>query len=212
MSEFITAEQLRKIMPAMRIATSVIVVASLNKLLPVYEMDQPDRFHEFIARIAVESQQFTHLQENLNYSADRLHAVWPSRFPTVASAEPYAHNAQKLANHVYANRMGNGDEASGDGYTHRGVGPMQLTGKDMHAKYAKYKNIPIDQVVPFILANTDNSVDSALWLFCIEKDLEASADNDDMLTITKKINGGTLGYKESLPFLERAREVLPIQS
>lgn len=209
--DFITAEQLRKIMPALPAPTAVLLAAAFNKLLPVYKMDSPDRFHEFIARVAVESQQFTHLQEGLNYSAERLHEVWPGRFPTLAAAAPFAHNSQKLANHVYANRMGNGDEASGDGYRYRGVGPMQLTGKDMHTDYATYKGIPAFNVVPFITESVENAVDSALWLFCIKKDLEDEADNDDMLTITKKINGGTIGYKDSLPFLERAKAVLPIK-
>ena len=116
-------------------------------------IDSNERRAAFLAQISVESGDLQNTRENLNYSAERLHQVWPKRFPTIASAQPYAHNPEALGNHVYANRLGNGDEASGDGYRYRGRGLMQTTGRDNY-RAAGFENRPDDLADPTTAANS----------------------------------------------------------
>ena len=103
----------------------------LNQVFVKYDLDTPKRQAAFIGQCAVESANFTRLQENLNYSAQRLTQVWPSRFPNISMAEPYANNPEKLADFVYAGRMGNLQD--GDGWKFHGRGLIQLTGRENYA-------------------------------------------------------------------------------
>src|SRR4029453_2056107 len=123
----ITSEQLKKVVPKCRDVPGW--TAALNKAMDRFEINSIQRIAAFLAQLAHESGEFERLRESLNYSAERLTKVWPNRFPTVAAAEPFARNEQKLGNKVYANRLGNGDEASGDGFRYRGRGLIQLTGR-----------------------------------------------------------------------------------
>jgi putative chitinase len=109
-------------------------VEPLNAVMEAYAIATPTRQAAFIAQLAHESAGFTKLEEDLDYSASRLMQVWPKRFPTLDVALRYAHNPEKLGNYVYANRMGNGDEASGDGYRYRARGPIGLTGLNNYAE------------------------------------------------------------------------------
>ena len=103
-------------------------VAALNPAMSDFDITTPPRTAAFLSQIAYESGEFNHLLENLNYSAQRLVQVWPSRFPTLPVAIPYAGDPEKLANFIYANRLGNGPPASGDGWKYRGRGLIQLDG------------------------------------------------------------------------------------
>lgn len=169
----------------------------LNLYLPHLEsytnfrqINSPLRECAFLAQVGHESAEFHTVVENLNYSAEGLHATWSSRFPTVESAIPYARQPEKIANFVYANKNGNGSEASGDGWKYRGRGLIQITGA---ANYKDFGRL----VEPSYLETPQGAVESACW-FWDKHSLNTSADTKDMLTITKKINGGLNGYDDRM--------------
>ena len=110
-------------------------VVPLNTGIDKFDITDARRAASFLAQIAEESDELRHLVENLNYSAGRLMQVWPTRFPPVKSARSYERNPEKLANHVYASRLGNGDQASGDGWRYRGRGLIQATGQCQLPQY-----------------------------------------------------------------------------
>jgi putative chitinase len=154
----------------------------------------------FIAQLATECAEFKAFEENLNYSAEGLLRTWPTRF-TKATAAQYARQPQKIANKVYANRMGNGSEASGDGWKYRGRGALQLTGKQNYRDYQSSGFCVGDLLShPEWLAKSPGAYKSAMW-FWWKNNLSAIADLDDggkmgedlVTRITKKVNGGTNG-------------------
>jgi len=178
---------------------------ALNKLLPDYGIDTPQRVAAFIAQAAHESGNFTALHENLNYRAETLRKVFPKYFPTDELAQQYAHNQEAIANRVYANRMGNGDEASGDGYRYCGRGLIQLTGQSNYQSFADSIETPLDQI-PDYLQTFEGAVQSACW-FWENNNLNQYADSDDILTMTKRINGGTIGLEDRKKHYEHAKHV-----
>jgi putative chitinase len=167
-----------------------------------------DTFREvasFLANIGVESCGLTRLEENMNYSAKRMAEVWPRRFAVNPNAAPrdrqpnglarsLAHNPEKLANHVYANRMGNGPPESGDGWRHRGFGPKQLTGKSNHARFAAAAGIALDQVPDFIRTREGGAM-SAGW-FWFDNDMDAKAATAGIEDDRQAINGGQIGVDQ----------------
>ncbi len=120
----LSEDQLKAVMPRCNAANWAV---PLSVAMERFAIDTPQRMAAFLAQVAHESAETACLEENLNYSARRLMAVWPKRFPTLAEAQPYARNPQNLANRVYSGRGGNGDAASGDGWRYRGRGLFQLT-------------------------------------------------------------------------------------
>ena len=176
----------------------------LNQVFVKYDIDTPKRQAAFIGQGSYESANFTHLQENLNYSAQRLMQVWPSRFPYIIAAEPYAHNPEKLANFVYAGRMGNLQD--GDGYTYRGRGLIQITGREMYANCGKALGVDlIDN--PDLLLTPEYAALSAGW-FWNKHGLNALADAQEYGTMTRRINGGTTGLDDRIVRITKALEVL----
>lgn len=156
----------------------------------------------FIAQIAEESQGLTRIQENLNYSVQALRVVWPDHFsPAIAST--YARQPAKIANRAYANRMGNGDEASGDGWTFRGRGLIQITGRSMYLRCGAELGLPLVEQ-PDLLLVPANAAMSATW-FWHENNLNAFADSGDFTEITKRINGGLSGLADRIAFWNRAK-------
>lgn len=148
----------------------------------------------FLGQGAHESKGFTDLDEDLSYSAERLCAVWPKRFPTLKVAKDFAHNPQRLANMVYANRLGNGGPETGDGYTYRGGGVFQLTGKFNQISCAKALRVaPAD--FPAYLRSYEGAAMSAGWYFR-EADLDRYAATPGVVDDTKAINGGTVGLAD----------------
>jgi putative chitinase len=135
---------------------------ALTKILPKYEINTKERVAAFIAQTAHESGNYTTLKENLNYSAAGLAKTWPKRFVSEAAAMPYNRNPEKIANKVYADRLGNGNEASGDGWKYRGRGVIQLTGKDNVAAFAKSINKTLDETVTY-LETKEGAIESACW-------------------------------------------------
>lgn len=180
---------------------------ALNRFCPQYGIDTLPRMIAFLAQVGHESCGFTALSENLNYSAQALLRVFPSRF-TPASAEQYARKPEAIANHVYANRMGNGDEASGDGWKHRGKGLIQLTGKDNQTAFAKHAGISPDVIGGYLLS-IEGAVQSACW-FWQQHGCNVYADRGDIKGCTKAINGGLNGIDDRAARYAKAEEVLHV--
>jgi len=191
----VTIELLRQICPKTRVARLTPYVEPLNVVGQHFGLFQnPKRMAAFLAQIAHESGGFNFVQEGLNYSAQGLMKTWPRRFPTLASAQPYARNPEKIANKVYANRMGNGPESSGDGFKFRGRGLIQLTGRDNYTRFARSIGRTLDQTVAY-LETPEGAVASAGWFWDTNK-LNVYADKDDFIGLTRRINGGTIGLAD----------------
>ena len=163
-------------------------------------------FAGFLSQCGHESLDFTVLHENLNYSADRLHAVFPRYFPTVESAQPYNRQPEKIANKIYGGRMGNGPEDSGDGYKYRGRGAIQLTGHDNYQAFANAIGKSIDDTVAYC-ETLEGALESACW-FWKGRGLNPLADAKDVLNMTKRINGGTIGLDDRQSRFDNAVSVL----
>ena len=161
--------------------------------LPAHGIDSWSRESAFVGQVLHESGMLRHTEENLNYSADALQRVFGKYFPTRTIAESYARQPERIANRVYANRMGNGDEASGDGWRYRGRGFIQLTGHDNHKAYKLW-------------SGDDGEIDpllSAIW-YWLDNDLSRYADIHDYDGLTKAINGGYNGLDDRLELTNRA--------
>jgi putative chitinase len=178
---------------------------ALNKILPDYGIDTPQRVAAFVAQAAHESGNFTALHENLNYRAVTLRKVFPKYFPTDEMAAQYAQQPERIANRVYANRMGNGPEESGDGFRYCGRGLIQLTGQQNYQSFADSIETPLEQI-PDFLQTFEGAVQSACW-FWENNNLNQYADTDDILTMTKRINGGTIGLEDRKKHYEHAKHV-----
>jgi len=180
--------------------------SALSQLLPDYGIDTEQRIAAFIAQCAHESGEFTMIKENLNYRWESLRRTFPKYFPTDELARKYAQKPEAIANKVYANRMGNGDEASGDGYRYSGRGLIQLTGKDNYFWFAESIGISPEEASEY-MATFEGASQSACW-FWETNNLNQWADNDDILTLTKRINGGTIGLEDRIKHYEHAKHVL----
>lgn len=185
-------------------------VDSMNGVFPTYEINTPKRVAAFLAQCGHESGGWTTFEENLNYSAQGLCNIFKKYFPTIESAQSYARQPQKIANKVYANRMGNGPESSGDGWKYRGRGPIQLTGKDNYRAFAKdmfedWENL-FDNP-DWVTSDKDFALMSAIWFWNKNK-LNREADSGDIKTMTKKINGGYIGLEDRIKHYEEAIHLL----
>lgn len=168
--------------------------SALEAVLPRYEINTPDRVAAFLAQCGHESVDFTVLEENLNYSARGLVATWPQRFLNESAAQAYHRRPEAIANLVYANRMGNGPETSGDGWRYRGRGAIQLTGKSNYQAFADTFGWTLDDTVTYV-STLQGAVESAAW-FWWRNNLNDLADRRDIAGMTRKINGGTIGLAE----------------
>ncbi|MCI0562000.1 MAG: glycoside hydrolase family 19 protein [Nitrososphaera sp.] len=155
----------------------------------------------FLAQVDHESAGFTRLEENLNYSAKRLCAVWPRRFPTLDAAKPYARHPERLANKIYSGRMGNGPEVSGDGYRYRGRGFLQLTGRDNYTRCGADLDKPFVSQ-PHLVALPAYAVGTAIW-FWKTNGCGVLAEREDMPALTKRINGGLNGLEERIKLYQQ---------
>lgn len=191
----VTLQLLKEICPKTRSTVLTKYVEPLNTVGEHFELfDNPKRMAAFLAQVAHESGGLNVIQENLNYSAQGLMKTWPKRFPTLTIAKQYARNPQKIANKVYANRMGNGSEASGEGYKFRGRGLIQLTGKDNYTRFAKSIGKTLDETIKY-LETPEGAVASAAWFWDANK-LNIYADKGDFTGLTRRINGGTIGLAD----------------
>jgi len=201
-----TRDQLQKILP--KVKNIGDWYSAMIDALPQYEINTVERVSAFIAQCAHESGGFTLLQENLNYGAKGLVGTFHKYFPDEASAKPYERQPEKIANRVYANRMGNGDEHSGEGWKYRGRGLIQLTGKDNYRRFS-HAAFDDDTILdnPDLLLEPYYALHSACW-FWNDKMLNDYADTQDLVTMTKKINGGTIGLDDRIHQYNHVVEVL----
>jgi putative chitinase len=181
---------------------------ALSQLLPEYEINTPQRMAAFLAQCAHESGGFTAIKENLNYRAASLRKTFAKYFPTDELAQQYANKPQAIANKVYANRMGNGDEASGDGYRYSGRGLIQLTGKDNYFWFAASINLTPEAASEY-METFEGAAQSACW-FWETNNLNTWADAGDILTLTKRINGGTIGLEDRKKHYEHALHIFGV--
>ena len=181
---------------------------NLGDILPEYDIDTPKRVAAFMAQCGHESGGFTLMQENLNYSAKGLVGTFKKYFPTEAHAKPYERKPEMIANRVYANRMGNGDEASGEGWYFRGRGIVQITGKNNYTKCSQSlfeSNVLVEN--PDLLLETEYAIHSACWFWSAAR-LNELADIGDIKTMTKRINGGFIGLEDRINHYNHAIEIL----
>lgn len=171
-----------------------------------YEITTPARQAAFLAQIAYESQETTRLIENLNYSAARLVAVWPHRFPSIESATPFAMNSQALAEHVYSSRDGNGAEGSGDGWKYRGRGLIMTTFHDGYARVQAATGLQVLMCPDILLTKGAAAVAAAL--FWSDHGLNALADADRFDEITGKVNGAQTGAPIRRQYFEHFKQLL----
>lgn len=201
----LTRSELAAIMPNSG-ASAALYVEPLNDSADEFDIDNPDRLAAWLATIAVESRELTRTSELLHYSsAGRIADVWPARF-TASSAAPYVGQPEKLANAVYANRMGNGPIESGDGWRHRGVGGMMITGRDNHKAAAAHFKMALDEF-PNWARTPVGAMRSAGWYWWTRA-LNVLADQGQFRLICRKVQGGNLGLSQRLAYHERARSIL----
>ena len=199
----ITREQLQQIIP--RNSYIDQWCNALNQLLPDYGIDTPQRVAAFLAQCAHESGNFVFLKENLNYKWASLRKVFPKYFPTDELAQAYEKQPQRIANRIYGSRMGNGDEASGDGFRYCGRGLIQLTGRNNYEAFAESIESTPEEVSAY-LETFEGAVQSACW-FWETNNLNQFADADDIKTMTRRINGGFIGLEDRIKHYEHAKHV-----
>jgi putative chitinase len=179
---------------------------ALEQILPDYDINTPQRIAAFVAQCAHESGGFKFIKENLNYRAASLRKTFAKYFPTDELAQQYAGKGEMIANRVYANRMGNGNEASGDGYRYCGRGLIQLTGKDNYTRFAESTEQSVEEASEHLLT-FEGCVQSAAW-FWEANNLNQWADKGDIVTLTKRINGGTIGLEDRIKHYNHALHVI----
>jgi len=179
----------------------------LNTVAEYYEMNvNPARLAGFLAQTAHESGGYTAIKENLNYSAKGLMGTFKKYFPTEDIANQYAKKPERIANRVYANRMSNGPEESGDGYRFCGRGLIQLTGRANYTKFANDLGMSLEDTIAY-LETPNGAVASAGWFWDNNK-LNQYCDSGDFVTLTKRINGGTIGLEDRKHHYELAMHYL----
>lgn len=204
----LTEAQLRQAMPH---CDAAAYMPYLNPALVEFQINTPLRVASFLANVAHESSELRTLAENLNYSSQGLMKTWPSRFLMFADADRYAYHPEEIANFVYANRMGNGDEASGDGWAHRGLGAIQITGKTAQLAFCTYSGVPPEYITKW-LQTPEGAIRSAGW-FWMTHGLNQAADTNDFDRVCDLINighatekyGDALGFRSRLAYFNTTR-------
>ena len=177
-----------------------------EQLLPDYDINTPLRVAHFIAQTAHESGNYVFIKENLNYKAASLRRVFPKYFPTDELAAQYANKPQMIANRVYANRMGNGQEESGDGFRYCGRGLIQLTGRDNYTFFAGSLGISVEEAAEY-METFEGAAQSACF-FWEQNNLNRFADANDVKGLTRAINGGYIGLEDRIKHTEHALHIL----
>lgn len=181
--------------------------AAMVKIFPKYGITTPNRIAGFCAQCGHESLNFTVLEENLNYKAATLEKLFSKYFSKAGrNAAEYEKKPEKIANVIYASRMGNGDTASGDGYKFRGRGIIQLTGRDNYTNFGKSIGKTPDEVIEY-LKTLDGALESACWYWNSRK-LNDACDANDIVKMTKLVNGGTIGLDDRKKHYEHNLDVL----
>jgi putative chitinase len=203
MSTILTKDQLKQMVKNPHIDHWYSV---LEQLLDDYDINTPLRVAHFIAQCAHESGNFVFIRENLNYKAASLQKIFAKYFPTAELAQQYANKPEMIANRIYASRMGNGNEQSGDGYRYCGRGLIQLTGKDNYTFFAGSLGISVEEASEY-LATFEGAAQSACW-FWEQNNLNRFADANDVKGLTRAINGGYIGLDDRISHTEHALHIL----
>ena len=196
-------EQLRQVIPKNKYVE--YWHDALQQLLPQYQIDTPQRMAAFLAQCAHESGGFVFIKENLNYRWQSLRKTFPKYFPTDQLAQQYEKQPERIANRVYANRMGNGAEESGDGWRFCGRGLIQVTGRDNYSWFAASLEISPEEASEY-METFEGAAQSACW-FWETNNLNQWADRGDILTLTKRINGGTIGLEDRQKHYQHALHI-----
>jgi predicted chitinase len=198
-----TPQQLQQLAPKARQACRDAFLHADDYLKPYGINDKGLRLAHFMAQVLHESGGLCIIEENLSYSAERMMVIWPKRFPTLEAATPFAKNPQALANKVYGGRMGN--VGPDDGWRYIGRGLLQITGRESYDKFGKKLGIDLC-AQPALAADPEWSLRIAAeeWM---EKGCNDFADKDDVTTITKRINGGLIGFDERKKWLVKTKQV-----
>jgi putative chitinase len=180
---------------------------AMERVLPRWDIDTENRVAGFIAQTSHESAGYTVLTENLNYSSKALNSIFPKYFERAGrNADDYHRQPEKIANVIYANRMDNGDTNSGDGWRFRGGGILQLTGRHNYTQFGKAEDMSAEDATDFVRTPI-GALASACW-FWDTNTINRYCDNQDIVTMTKRINGGTIGLEDRTKHWEHALEVL----
>ncbi len=210
----LTVDKLKKFAPRLQDATARAIVDAIASSAV---LKTPLQIAHFLAQAAHESNEFTVVQENMNYSEQGLAATFSKYFPTAELRKQYARKPEKIGNRVYANRMGNGPESSGDGYLLRGRGYLQLTGSDNYTAYSRamYGDLRIRQN-PSKVAEPYDAIRSSIWFWSVNN-VNKYADKDDVLAVSRLVNVGNAnstvtprGLDDRKKKLEAAKKVLGI--
>lgn len=190
-------------------------VAPIQAACDAFGINTPLRIAAFLAQCGVESARLTAVAENMNYSAPALMTEFPNEFPTQAIADEYARQPRKIANRAYANRNGNGDEASGDGWNFRGRALLEITGRRNYTLCSLGIDVDLTNH-PELLEQPDNSAMAAAW-YWFNRDLSALADTGNFLGLSKAINLGSAtapgtpgAYSQRLALYGAAKRALGI--
>lgn len=181
---------------------------ALCAVLPQYDISSVARVASFLAQTGHESNNYTQLHENLNYRSESLIKTWPKRF-NAENAPTYAHNQEMIANKVYASRMGNGDEASGDGWKFRGRGILQITGHDNYAACSQFVwgDDTLIQTPELLETDMESTIKAACWFWSVHH-CNVDADNSNIEAQTQKINGGQIGIDDRIARYNHALDVM----
>jgi putative chitinase len=185
------------------------VITQIPGVMEKFQINTPLRLAHFLAQCGHESGGFRLTKENLNYSAKGLMGIFKKYFPNEALANQYARNPEKIANKVYGNRMGNGPEASGDGFKYCGRGYIQLTGKDNYTAFGKSINEDLTKD-PTVVAGK-YALLSAGWFFSkngLNKLADGGATDAVVTQITKRVNGGTIGLADRIKHFKEYHALL----
>jgi putative chitinase len=206
----ITVEGLRRIMPLLPQDKAHLYLPHLEVAMREFDIITSLRMAGFLAQMAHESGQLSRWTENLNYSAEGLRRTWPTRFKTDRTAQKYARKPEAIANYVYADRYGNGNEASGDGWRFRGRGPGQLTFRSNYRTMGAALGLDLEGE-PDLVATPPVGF-RAFGAFWVKNGLNEIADTGDVRQMTRVINGGLLGLHEREELFARAKTVLGVRS
>ena len=200
----ISATNLARVYPRLNEVSTV--ASALTEAMNHYDITTLNRRAGFLAQVGHESAGFTAMSENLNYSAKALRAVFGKYFPSIDLANEYARKPKLIAARVYANRMGNGDEASQEGWKFRGRGFIQLTGKDNYVAFGKEFGLTIEETIAY-LETIEGAAMSAGW-FWDYRSLNECCDCGDFKLLTRKINGGYNGLEDRQKHYDEWKELL----
>lgn len=212
--ELVTAEQLNKCAVSMSKSRALVMAGLINQLFPAYGITTKDVLHEPLANFLQESLEFQHKVENMNYRAETIVKTWPKRFYIGTAvkgrldATLYARKPKELAIAVYGGRMGN-RPGTDDGWNLRGSGFVGLTGYYVLDAFRKYKGFKyVEEAAAYCRDSDYGALDSALWFFCVLKQLMDEAERDEFIGIVKEINGGTIGLKDRLHYYNLVKKYI----